>query len=70
MDSVGCLVEELIHIKDRMKDKLYETEIDALNNACNLIYYNFDPDESCYDIIERGREERDRKRKDHKRKEK
>lgn len=34
------IVEALISIKDRNRDKLSLDEIDALNGACNLIYHN------------------------------
>lgn len=33
-------VEELIRIKDRHRDILMADEINALNNACNLLYHN------------------------------
>jgi hypothetical protein len=39
--SIGALVDELITIKDRVKDQLYADQVDALNDACNLIKHNF-----------------------------
>ena len=34
------VVERLISLKDKNRDKLTRGEIDALNDAANLIYHN------------------------------
>ena len=62
MNNIGILVEKLIAIKDRHKPELSFDEIDTLNDACNIIYHNFDSHESCYDVIEKGREGRSNKK--------
>lgn len=36
----NCLIDELIRIKDRHRDILNSTEIDTINDACNLISHN------------------------------
>lgn len=48
MDKVICnvrtyandVVERLISLKDRNRDKLSASDIDTLNDAANLIYHN------------------------------
>lgn len=48
MDKVICdvrayandVVERLISLKDRNRDKLCMADIDTLNDAANLIYHN------------------------------
>lgn len=56
MGKIGKTVGELIGIKDRLKSELYSAEIDALNDACNILYHNFDSQADCYDIIEKGKQ--------------
>ena len=36
----STLVDELIAIKDHHKDVLNRSEVDSINDACNLIYHN------------------------------
>lgn len=55
MDTIGALVETLISIKDGLKNDLYNSQIDALNDACNLIYHNFESDAYVMDCIESGK---------------
>lgn len=55
MDKIGALVEQLISIKDGLRKDLRESQINALNNACNLIYHNFPSDADVYECIENGR---------------
>ena len=38
--KVQITVDELIRIKDRHRDILMPEEINALNDACNLLYKN------------------------------
>lgn len=38
----NSIIDALILIKDSNRDKLSVTEIDALNDACNLISHNID----------------------------
>ena len=56
MDRIGALVEQLISIKDGLKEDLYDSQINALNDACNLIYYNFPSDADVHECIEAGKE--------------
>jgi hypothetical protein len=53
--SIGALVEELINIKDRVKDQLYGDQIDALNDACNLIEHNFPSNANVEQCIADGK---------------
>ena len=36
----NCLIDELIGIKDRHRDILSGTEIDSINDICNLVSHN------------------------------
>lgn len=56
MDKIGALVEQLISIKDGFKNDLYRSQVNALNDACNLIYYNFPSDADVQECIEAGKE--------------
>lgn len=38
---VGEVVEKLIHIKDHNRSTLTQVEIDAINNACNVLSHTF-----------------------------
>lgn len=58
MDKIGALVEQLISIKDGLKEDLYDSQINALNDACNLIYYNFPSDTDVQQCIEEGKVKR------------
>lgn len=49
--TVGECIEALITIKDHNKDSLSRQEIDAINNACNMLYHNFVYSKDCEDII-------------------
>ena len=40
--ELNGLVEKLIRIKDRHYAEMDRDERDALNDACNVIYYNID----------------------------
>lgn len=42
VQTVGEIIEELISVKDRLSPDLWGTEIDAINNACNILNHNFD----------------------------
>lgn len=55
MNKIGALVEQLILIKDGLREDLYESQINALNDACNLIYHNFPSDADVQECIENGR---------------
>jgi hypothetical protein len=58
MSKVGALVEELISIKDGLRNDLYVSQIDALNDACNIIYHNFPSDADVSECIDKGKENR------------
>ena len=38
--KANTLIDQMIHIKDRHRDILNATEIDAINDTCNLISHN------------------------------
>ena len=59
MDKIGALVEQLISIKDGLREDLYDSQISALNDACNLIYYNFPSDACVEDCIIEGKNKRE-----------
>ena len=59
MDRIGALVEQLISIKDGLKEDLYDSQINALNDACNLIYYAFDSDKDVQNYIESAKHTRE-----------
>ena len=58
MDKIGALVEQLISIKDGLREDLLVSQINALNDACNLIYHNFPSDADVQDCIDNGKENR------------
>ena len=58
MDNIGALVDQLISIKDGFREDLYDSQINALNDACNLIYHNFPSDANVTECIENGKENR------------
>lgn len=39
--TVGQTVEELITIKDKLSSHLDGSQIEAINNACNILDYGF-----------------------------
>lgn len=58
MNTIGALVEQLISIKDGLKEDLYDSQINALNDACNLIYYAFDSDKDVQSCIKSAKHAR------------
>jgi hypothetical protein len=62
MDKIGALVEQLISIKDGFKGDLYNSQLNALNDACNLIYYSFPSDAYVYDCIKESKNKRKEER--------
>lgn len=58
MNRIGVLVEQLISIKDGLKKDLYDSQINALNDACNLIYYTFDSDKDVQSCIKSAKHAR------------
>lgn len=47
----GEIVEELISIKKRFYNELYSTEIEAINNACNILTHRFNRFDSTNTLI-------------------
>ena len=50
--TVGEIIEELICVKDRLSAELWGTEIDAINNACNILNHNFDRMSTADELME------------------
>jgi len=54
-DNIASLIEQLISIRDNLKEDLFSSQINALNDACNLILYNFPSDVNVQECIDIGR---------------
>lgn len=52
--SIGALVDELITIKNSVKDQLHGDQVDALDDAYNLIKHNFPLDANVEQCIADG----------------
>ena len=51
--KANTLIDQMIHIKDRHRDILNSTEIDAINDTCNLISHNIKYLEEIEIILEK-----------------
>lgn len=40
--KANTLIDQMIQIKDKHRDILNMTEVDAINNMCNLVSHNID----------------------------
>ena len=49
--TVGKIIDELISIKHRNRSRLTQSDVDAINYACNILEKNFSLRDSADDLV-------------------
>lgn len=52
MLTIGQIVENLINIKDTHKKELTSEEVDAINDACNILDHNFNRYDTKTEVVD------------------